>query len=293
MTRPALRAAARKGPCDPVGFSSIAKKPTSVSSLSASATATLTGAVGASSPALAVCSGRDRGGDRGFFACEREVAAHHALHFRELADGAGDEVGFARSAARRLSFCRRRSVERFRRRGLRCVRRVRAGCRVWRGRRCPSVARRGIRASSSCPRPRKTWRRRGARAGTRSLPATMVLPPSVAHVRDDHELVRELAGRGVVEREVFLVRADGGADLLRDVENGSSNWPISATGHSTRPATSSSRPSSSISSSLARGRVVSRRAGSWPCARGGSSTTFALQLCDVIVEAADFDRCRP
>ena len=43
---PAPPAAARRGLCDPVGFSSIAQKPVSVSILSASATATETGSVG-------------------------------------------------------------------------------------------------------------------------------------------------------------------------------------------------------------------------------------------------------
>jgi len=49
--------------------------------------------------------------------------------------------------------------------------------------------------------------------------------------------------------KTLLVVADGGADHLAGIDkNSSSNEPISTTGHSTSPETSSSRPWSSTSS---------------------------------------------
>ena len=50
---------------------------------------------------------------------------------------------------------------------------------------------------------------------TRSLPATMALPPSLGlDIGDQDEFVDELAVRGVAQHEAFLVVADGGADHL-------------------------------------------------------------------------------
>ena len=100
-------------------------------------------------------------------------------------------------------------------------------------------------------------------------------------IGDEQKLVDELGVRGVAQHEAFLVVADGGADhFFGDLQELSSNEPISTTGHSTRPATSLSRPSSSTSSSpcakascFASVRMMSRR-------RSASSTTLALSsLC--------------
>ncbi len=55
---------------------------------------------------------------------------------------------------------------------------------------------------------------------TRSLPATIALPPSSASmIGDQHEFVDELGVRRVAQHEAFLVVADGGADhFLGDLQ---------------------------------------------------------------------------
>ena len=98
MTMRITPSAARRsanGSREPVGFSSMAQKPVSRSSLSASATAMATGSAGhpvGRAERLVVVG--DGVGDGGRLALrQRVVAAHEALQFGELADHAGDEVG--------------------------------------------------------------------------------------------------------------------------------------------------------------------------------------------------------
>ena len=57
---------------------------------------------------------------------------------------------------------------------------------------------------------------------TRSLPATICLPPSLRdHVGDDDESVGKLAGLGIAQGEIFLVRAHRGLkNFLRHVHEG-------------------------------------------------------------------------
>ena len=88
----------------PVGFSSIAQNPTSVSSLSASATAIETGAVGhAVAGALRAVVIFDRRCDFGRFALGGGiVAAHQPLQFRKFADHFRDKVGLGKLAPRGL-----------------------------------------------------------------------------------------------------------------------------------------------------------------------------------------------
>ena len=63
--------------------------------------------------------------------------------------------------------------------------------------------------------------------------------------------VGELARLGIAHHKTLLVVPDGGADHLARIDRKSaSNEPISTTGHSTRPATSSSRSWSSVVQSL-------------------------------------------
>ncbi len=74
----------------PVGFSSIAQKPTSVSSLSASATAIDTGSDGTVVRPLRPVVIADRVGDFGLLVLlQRVIAPHDALQLGELADHAG------------------------------------------------------------------------------------------------------------------------------------------------------------------------------------------------------------
>ncbi len=83
------------GSFDPVGFSSIAQKPTSVSILSASATATddRVGRHAVGRPERLVVL-LDRRGDGRMLALERRVvAAHQSLQFRKFADHLGHEIG--------------------------------------------------------------------------------------------------------------------------------------------------------------------------------------------------------
>ena len=83
------------GSREPVGFSPIEKKATSVSSRSAILTATVTG-VGRHLVALAggLVMVADRVGDRGGLPLgARIIAADHALQLGEFADHLGDEIG--------------------------------------------------------------------------------------------------------------------------------------------------------------------------------------------------------
>ncbi len=75
-----------------------------------------------------------------------------------------------------------------------------------------------LRASSSGPSRRRTSRRDSRARITRSLPAMIALPPSVASMLAVRmNLLVELAGLGIADHKAFLVVADGGADhLVRD-----------------------------------------------------------------------------
>ena len=131
---------------------------------------------------------------------------------------------------------------------------------------------------------------------TRSLPATMASPPSSASMLATRmNLSTSLAcAASRSTKHFWLLRMVARITSSRNVAgNSRSNEPISTTGHSTRPATSASRPSSSTSSSpcakascFASVRMMSRR-------RSASSTTLALSsFCMIIGEAAHGERLR-
>ena len=150
-----------------------------------------------------------------------------------------------------------------------------------------------LRASSCGPRPRRTGRRRGARAArarcprrsacrrrVRSMLATTTKrgasAPSLSSQR------RNTAG-ACAWRCGSAPRAAGPGTARR--------WrPSIGTGHSTRPATSSSRPSSASSSTcasaqsaLAPSRMISLRSS------GSRTTCAARSFVGVVVEVADLE----
>ena len=128
--------------------------------------------------------------------------------------------------------------------------RARPGCRVWRGTSPGPAPARGFPARALRSRSQKCRASAKRARSTRSLPAMMAAPPSLGRdVGDEGELRR---GRpvGVAQREIALV------DAHRDLHHlgrqvhvlGGRCGPSSTTGHSTSPATSSSRPGSSTTS---------------------------------------------
>ena len=146
----------------------------------------------------------------GSFSSARVVAAHDALQLGELADHAGDQVGLAQ--ARRLLDLRRR------RRPARTaaispasasMRSTRSAWRAELGVE-DDVLQRRQRGSSS--RTLRSWSQKNLASdrrarSTRSLPATIVLPPSRGHdIGDDDEAVAS-APSCLVGGEVALMRA--------------------------------------------------------------------------------------
>ncbi len=112
---------------------------------------------------------------------------------------------------------------------------------------------------------------------TRSLPATMALPPSLASMFDTRmNLLVSFAVFGSrTTKHFWLLRMVARMTSSGMARNALSNEPISTTGHSTRPATSASSPSSSTSSKpcanarvLASVKIICAR-------RAGSTTTLA------------------
>ena len=125
------------GSFDPVGFSSMAKKPTRVSSLSARATATRQrrGRHGVGRALRLVVVADGVGDGVGMAEGAGIIAAHHALQFRELADHAAGQIGLGQTGgALRPDRGRPRPAARSRGPGRRCARPARPACPVWRGR---------------------------------------------------------------------------------------------------------------------------------------------------------------
>ena len=137
------------------------------------------------------------------------------------------------------------------------------------------------------------WRASERRARTtRSLPPTILPPPSLASILATRtKRLAERARGGIAQHEALLVGADGGADHLgRDGEECLVERAHEHDRPFHEPATSSSRASSSTSSSprakarlRASARMISLR-------RSASSTTYAFsQRGHVILEAAHED----
>ena len=197
----------------PVGFSSMAQKPTSVSSLSASATATddRVGrhAVGRAERLVVLLDGAR---DRRVLALQlRVIAAHQPLQLGELADHLGDEVGLG-EPRRALGLVRIGADDR---RELpapapRCARRARLACRASRGRRCSSASRAGPPAAIFRSVSQKNF------ASDKPCPHDALVAGDDRRaavrrleVRDQDEAVRERAHlpRGEVEWRSRRVRA--------------------------------------------------------------------------------------
>ena len=155
------------GSFDPVGFSSMAQKPTSVSILSASATATETGSVGTRSDGterlVMLFDGR---GDARMLALQRGViASHQSLQLGKFADHLGDKIRLRQTGRTLRQFgiganicCKLLAPT------PRCAPRAHIACRASRETRWISAFPAGLRAAPSGPSPRRTWRRTGARA---------------------------------------------------------------------------------------------------------------------------------
>ena len=107
-------------------------------------------------------------------------------------------------------------------------------------------------------------------------------PPSFGtDIGDQNICVGELACLAIAQAETFLVVLDGGDDdFRRHVEKALSKPPINTTGHSTSPATSLSRPSSSINfEPLREGEVLGFRADRFGPRRGIDKHMWPCQAC--------------
>ena len=156
---------------------------------------------------------------------------------------------------------RRRPAARARAPAARCARRAQPGCRASRGTRCAS----NFVSRSSSGDLRSVSQKKFASdepradhpliAGDDRLPAVGRLD-----IGDEDEAVGELAGLARLRstKHFWFLRMVVRITSAGIDRNAASNAPISTTGHSTRPATSASRP---------RPRPVrspARRRGSWP-----------------------------
>ena len=128
---------------------------------------------------------------------------------------------------------------------------------------------------------------------TRSLPATIALPPSTASMLATR--MKRLASLAVCgsrsTKHFWLLRMVARITSGGIARNASSNAPISTTGHSTRPATSSSSPSSSTSSKpCAKARFFASVEDRLLAPLRIEHDLGLVELGDVVVEAAHLDR---
>ncbi len=181
---------------------------------------------------------------------QRVVAAHDALQFGELADHAGRQIGLREQhgAAERARYpapgtCAREKS----RRPAPCAAPCRARCRAWRGRRGRPRPRPGRRAAPCGPAPRRTGRRRGARAAPARCRRRSFSPdPASGCSRQTGTAAPACHPACRQEKYFWCVRiavasTSGGNSMLA-----ASIAPISTTGNSTSPVTSSSSPGSGL-----------------------------------------------
>ena len=184
-------------------------RPTSVSSLSASATATPTWLarqrVAGEARLVVVFDGE--GDVLGLAVVARVVAAHDALQLGELADHVGQQVGLGQqrgAVGLRGQRRRRRAARRWRGRSRARARRARPACRACRDRPPWPAPARAIRASSCGPGRRRTWHRPGAGAPRARCLRSLRLASAGRMLLTTRNWLRQPAV-GVEQREVLLV----------------------------------------------------------------------------------------
>ena len=257
----------------------MAQKPTSVSSLSASATAMADRlARHRVGRALAACSAARWRGDLGLDPGRRVIAAHQALQLGELADHALTQVGLGELAARSACSGSASTAPAIwsASSAMRSTRSFWVPSFSWKviaGELRHLVERLSFRSCSQ-----KNLASESRAAITFSLPATIaaaVLRPYEVGDASRKRLASFLAS-ALAQREALLVLLHRGDQALgRHPRKASSKEPISTTGHSVSPAFSASSASSSTRSSFApwRARAPARRS-----ARARSSPS-RMTLC--------------
>ncbi len=146
---------------------------------------------------------------------ERVIAAHHPLQLGELADHAAHEIGLGKNGGALgevgVGADQRRDLPRQQAHALDALV---LRCRASRGRRSPSASARGSGSITLRSWSKKNLASASRAAITRSLPATMALPPSFAS-RLATNMNRLASLSPFAEREAFLVRLHRGGEHLR------------------------------------------------------------------------------
>ena len=235
---------------------------------------------------------------RVFAVMQRVIAAHDALQLGELADHAGGQIGLAQ----------KRRALRFR--PCRCI--GADDLRDFAGQRFDALHALQLRAElgveddafevgdAAFQRALRSWSQKNfasdSRArSTRSLPATISLPPSSASMlATTTKLLASLLVR-VAQREIFLMRAHGGLkNFRRHIHEGLVDLRRSAPPAIRQaPSLRSARPSSSINSSPSANAFCLRLVQDDLAPLGGIQDHMRVaQLRLVIVEAGE-PRSRP